>query len=60
MMRLRADIPIILCTGFSTNIDEKRAKAMGIRAFVLKPIVKSEIAPKIRMALDQSQEKATG
>jgi CheY-like chemotaxis protein len=57
MMRIRGGIPIILCTGFSARIDEIKAKAMGIRAFVLKPIVKNDLARKIRMALDQPEAR---
>ena len=57
MMRIRADIPIVLCTGFSAKMDEQKATAMGIRAFVAKPIIKSEIAQKIRIALDQQMRQ---
>jgi CheY-like chemotaxis protein len=57
MMRIRADIPIILCTGFSDRLDEKEAKAMGIRAFLYKPIIKKEISRKIRIALEQPFDK---
>ena len=39
LMRINPSIPIILCTGFSAKIDDRKASAMGIRAFVLKPIV---------------------
>jgi len=53
LMSIRKDIPIILCTGFSEQIDEKRAKEMGIRAFVMKPIVMEQIAKTIRDALDR-------
>ena len=52
MMSIRSDILIILCTGFSEKIDEKRAKEMGISAFVMKPIVMREIANTIRQVLD--------
>jgi PAS domain S-box-containing protein len=52
LMLIRPDIPIILCTGFSEYIDEHRAKAMGIRAFVMKPIVMSQMADTIREVLD--------
>jgi two-component system cell cycle sensor histidine kinase/response regulator CckA len=52
-MAVRQDIPIILCTGFSEQIDEKKAKEMGIRAFVMKPIVMSQIAGTIREVLDK-------
>jgi PAS domain S-box-containing protein len=53
MMQIRADIPIILCTGFSSRINEKKAITMGIRELVFKPIVISDLARKIRMVLDQ-------
>ena len=51
IMSIRSDIPIILCTGFSEKIDEKRAEEMGIRAFVMKPIVMGQIANTIRETL---------
>ena len=53
LLKIRPDIPIILCTGFSEQIDEKKAKEMGISAFVMKPIVMSEIANTIREVLDE-------
>ncbi len=53
LMSLRPDIPIILCTGFSEQIDERRAKEMGISAFVMKPIVMRQIAQTIREVLDK-------
>jgi CheY-like chemotaxis protein len=52
MIAIRADIPIILCTGFSDQIDEKQAQAIGIRAFVMKPIVIRDMANVIRKTLD--------
>lgn len=55
LMRIRADIPIILCTGFSESLTEKSALAMGIRAFVMKPIQKRQIAKTIRRVLDGEQ-----
>jgi two-component system cell cycle sensor histidine kinase/response regulator CckA len=55
LMKIRPDIPVILCTGFSAKIDEKKALDMGIRAFVSKPILKREIAETIRAVLDGVQ-----
>jgi CheY-like chemotaxis protein len=52
ILAMRADIPIILCTGFSHLIGADGAKAAGIRAFAAKPLTKSEIARMIRSALD--------
>ncbi len=50
---LRPDIPIILCTGFSDVITEEEAKSIGIKEFIMKPIVISEIACKVREVLGQ-------
>ena len=53
IMSIRTDIPIILCTGFSEQIDKDKAKAMGISAFVMKPIIMHEMANTIREVLDK-------
>jgi signal transduction histidine kinase/ActR/RegA family two-component response regulator len=53
LLEIRPDVPIILCTGFNEMIDEKRAKAMGIREYVMKPIVRHDIARTIRKVLDK-------
>jgi DNA-binding response OmpR family regulator len=50
---IRPDIPVILCTGFSEQIDEKKAHEMGIHAFVMKPIAMRDLAATIRMVLDE-------
>ena len=52
VMTIRPDMPVILCTGFSEIIDEEKARETGIKAFVMKPIVMSEIANTIRKVLD--------
>jgi PAS domain S-box-containing protein len=53
LMAIRPDIPIILCTGFSELINEKQAKEMGIREFVMKPFVIGKHAKTIRKVLEQ-------
>jgi len=52
LMAIRPDIPIILCTGFSEHINEEKAKAIGIRKFVMKPFIMREMAEAIRQVLD--------
>jgi PAS domain S-box-containing protein len=54
---VRTDIPIIICTGYSSLIDEKKAKKLGIAAYIMKPIVMSDIAKTIRNVLDAENEK---
>ena len=51
LLKIRADIPIVLCTGFSERISEENANELGIREFVTKPILMRELAPAIRRAL---------
>lgn len=53
LRRIRPDIPIILCTGFSHNIDAEKAKDLGIDAFLIKPIEVHEWAFTIRRLLQQ-------
>jgi PAS domain S-box-containing protein len=55
VMTIRPDIPIILCTGFSELIDEKQAKEMGIREFVMKPFVIGKHAKAIRKVLEDKR-----
>jgi len=57
LREIRSDIPIIICTGFSEAIDKDKAEDMGISAYVMKPILKNEIAGTIRKVLDEGQEK---
>ncbi len=53
IMSMRPEIPIILCTGYSERITEEKAKYMGIKGFVMKPILMREIANIVRKALDE-------
>lgn len=57
MMKIRFDIPIILCTGYSKKISDKAAADIGIRAFAYKPLVKAELANTVRKVLDESRRK---
>lgn len=57
VMGIRSDIPVILCTGYSRMVSENRVKSMGIRAFVMKPVVMRELAETTRRVLDQKNEQ---
>jgi len=56
LLKLRSDIHIILCTGYSEHINEDKAKGSGVRAFLMKPVVLGEVANTIRKVLDQEKE----
>ena len=51
MMDIRADIPVILCTGYSEKFTRQEAADMGIRSFLMKPLVMKDLADTVRQAL---------
>lgn len=52
MLRIRPGTPIILITGFSEMIDEFRAKKLGIRGFLMKPVALRQLAEEVKKHLD--------
>jgi len=52
IMEIRGDIPIILCSGYSDHISDEKAKKIGIREYILKPLEMKEMAKTIRTVLD--------
>ena len=52
LLRIKPDVPIVLCTGYSGTVDESKAKKVGVREFLLKPIKRKVIAQVIRKVLD--------
>jgi nitrogen-specific signal transduction histidine kinase/CheY-like chemotaxis protein len=57
LMSIKKDIPIILCTGFSEIISPESARAMGIREFVMKPIIKNEMAETIKRVINGGRDE---
>ena len=55
LISIRPDIPIILCTGFSERLDKDKAAAIGVKGFIMKPIVRSDMADMVRNVLDESK-----
>jgi PAS domain S-box-containing protein len=52
---IRPDIPIILCTGYSDEMEVERAAALGISRMVMKPLGMNELAEAVRSALDGAE-----
>ena len=52
ILNIRPDIPIILCTGFSEKVNEKKAKEIGASDYIEKPLDKHDFAFKVRKVLD--------
>ncbi len=54
LMKIRPEIPIILCTGYSSRISEEKAMHIGIKAFSYKPIAMHDLAKSVRRVLDEA------
>jgi two-component system CheB/CheR fusion protein len=54
MLALRPGLPIILCTGYSSLVNEQQARAHGIRGFALKPLTNRALAQLLRQVLDET------
>ena len=52
LLRIRIDVPIILCTGYSEMINREKAEEIGIREFLMKPLARQELAAAVRRVLD--------
>ena len=53
IMKIRPDIPVLMCTGFSEHINKDTVRELGIRGFVNKPILMTDLATRIREILDK-------
>ncbi len=51
MSSIRADLPIVLCTGFSEWFESGRSKPMGIRQVLMKPLTMEALAVAVRDVL---------
>jgi CheY-like chemotaxis protein len=52
ILKIRSDIPIIICTGFSEKINEEKATEIGATGYLEKPIDRRDFAIKVRQALN--------
>ena len=52
ILKIRSDMPIILCTGYSSRISEDKAQELGIRKYIDKPIEMLNLARSVREVLD--------
>ena len=54
----RPDIPVIMCTGFSEIIDENKARALDIDAFLYKPVIIADMLKAIRNVLENKKSSS--
>ena len=53
MIKIRNDIPVLICTGFSERVDNDTAKSLGIKGYINKPVLMKELTTKVREILDE-------
>ena len=53
ILKIRPDMPIVLNTGFNEKIDEEKAKEIGIRQYIEKPLNRRILAKAVREVLDE-------
>lgn len=55
MLKVKPDLPIILCTGYTSALSQDDAHDIGIRRFITKPVNQRFLAETIRSVLDQGK-----
>ena len=52
---VREDIPSILCSGFSGLVNDEKAIQMGVSRYLMKPVLKNDLASAIRELIDKKK-----
>lgn len=60
LRRIQPDLPMIVCTGFSELLDAEKARSIGFQAYLMKPVLQSELAETVRRVLDEAGKKQKG
>ncbi|MEE4252917.1 MAG: PAS domain S-box protein [Desulfuromusa sp.] len=56
LKKVRADIPTIICTGYSSKVNEDNAKDLGVSAFLMKPLNMPQLLQTVRRVLDGKEK----
>jgi PAS domain S-box-containing protein len=59
ILKIRPDMPIIICTGFHEKMTEEKSKEIGIKTFLLKPVSIINLAKHVRQVLDKQKDGKT-
>jgi PAS domain S-box-containing protein len=59
ILRLRPELPIIICTGYSETINEEQAREIGIKVLINKPLDRALLAKVVRESLDSASAAKT-
>ena len=54
ILDINPQMPIILCTGYSEHLSDSRARDLGAKALLMKPVELNTLAQKVREILDKN------
>lgn len=57
LIKIRRNIPIIICTGYSDRINEEKAKAIGVARYIAKPIIIDELIGSIKEVMGKNYKQ---
>jgi two-component system, cell cycle sensor histidine kinase and response regulator CckA len=57
LLKIRPDLPIILCTGYSDSINMADARKLSLREFILKPISLNDLGMAVRRVLKSENQQ---
>jgi PAS domain S-box-containing protein len=55
--KIRPDMPIIICTGYSDDTETDKAVQLGVSRLIVKPLSMDELARAVRSTLDSATKK---
>lgn len=58
LMKIKPDIPVILCSEYSISVSDQIWAEIGIKAFAYKPLVTADLAKIVRKVLDEAKIKS--
>ncbi len=58
MLKIKNDVPIILCSGYTGGIHKTMVKKAGIKRFVMKPVTVESLSREIQLLLKKSSQSA--
>lgn len=53
LLKIRPNLPIIICTGYSKRLNQQTISKIGIKAILMKPVIGNEFIAKIKEILDE-------
>ncbi len=54
LLRIRPDIPIVICSGFSDSLNLKSAQDLGISDVIMKPVIAADLSKALRTAMSRA------